>query len=314
MGILNITMQPTGLVGVNPGIIYINTTNTVDEVTTPGFLNPSKELGYFFDNSQMALVNTTTGTLFASVNVDTNGNVNLVSLTSPGTVKAETTSVNNHLVAYSGTTGELIKDSGIDYNTVVRNDILNDLSYTVTGSTPGFGAPLNSTVTSTNADLANAQLSSYYSEITLNGMSNAEIFSFRADATMTGISSTANSFLSTFYGQIELEGTQIDQTTIALFLGNFVGEPFAVPNAENIYHVFTKNATSLVPNAYDRRDGDATYFGVYANDTPSPQFYVTAGTGSGSAGKDSNCNAPFVITLTIGGNPCYIPVFTENSN
>lgn len=49
---------PTGLSGVNPSIVYIETNNDVPEITTPGFLNHLVQQGFIFNESMMALVST----------------------------------------------------------------------------------------------------------------------------------------------------------------------------------------------------------------------------------------------------------------
>ncbi len=58
MSVISIQTGVTGLAGVNPCIIYIDTTNTVAEVTTSGFLDGAKSEGFTFHSKQMALVST----------------------------------------------------------------------------------------------------------------------------------------------------------------------------------------------------------------------------------------------------------------
>ncbi len=58
MAIISIQNGEAGLSGVLPCFIYIETTNTVAEVTTAGFLDASKSQGFSFNNKQMALVST----------------------------------------------------------------------------------------------------------------------------------------------------------------------------------------------------------------------------------------------------------------
>ncbi|MES2218980.1 MAG: hypothetical protein V4501_11280 [Pseudomonadota bacterium] len=59
MAILNIqTQQPTGLAGVNPAFIYIETNDTLAEVLATGYLTDSALQGFVFLNSQSALVST----------------------------------------------------------------------------------------------------------------------------------------------------------------------------------------------------------------------------------------------------------------
>lgn len=58
MAILEITMGTTGLAGVEPRVIYINTNDTLATVTTLGYLNKAKQQGFAFQESDMACVST----------------------------------------------------------------------------------------------------------------------------------------------------------------------------------------------------------------------------------------------------------------
>lgn len=60
MSILNIVSYPTGVVGVNPSIVYIDTNDTMATVTTAGYLNEAVQNGFVFNESMMALVSTKT--------------------------------------------------------------------------------------------------------------------------------------------------------------------------------------------------------------------------------------------------------------
>lgn len=56
MSILNIVTQVSGLSGVTPRIIYIDTDDTLATVTTAGYLNKVQQLSYGLNESDMALV------------------------------------------------------------------------------------------------------------------------------------------------------------------------------------------------------------------------------------------------------------------
>lgn len=60
MAILNILIEETGLSGVLPRIVYIDTNSTLAQVTTAGFLNKAVSQGYQFNEKDMALVSTKT--------------------------------------------------------------------------------------------------------------------------------------------------------------------------------------------------------------------------------------------------------------
>lgn len=56
MAILNVVTSVTGLVGVNPRVVYIETNDTLATVTTAGYLNAAQANGASFKESDMALV------------------------------------------------------------------------------------------------------------------------------------------------------------------------------------------------------------------------------------------------------------------
>ena len=56
MAILNVVTSVTGLVGVTPRVIYIDTNDTLATVTTAGYLNAAQANGAGFKESDMALV------------------------------------------------------------------------------------------------------------------------------------------------------------------------------------------------------------------------------------------------------------------
>lgn len=53
-------MQPAGLVNVYPALVYIETDNTLAEITADGYLNSAVAMGNQFDERMMALVSTKT--------------------------------------------------------------------------------------------------------------------------------------------------------------------------------------------------------------------------------------------------------------
>ncbi len=56
---ISIQMGQVGLVGVTPNTFYVDTSNNIAAVTTSGFLDASKAMGYTYNSKQMAMVTTT---------------------------------------------------------------------------------------------------------------------------------------------------------------------------------------------------------------------------------------------------------------
>jgi hypothetical protein len=110
----NIKTEVTGLVGVLPKVVYIETNNTLAEVIATGFLNAAVKQGYSFSEYDMALVSTkatpsATDVSLAWLQVSISGsNVSLVSPSGPGSVALPT--IANHLAIYTNAAGALGED------------------------------------------------------------------------------------------------------------------------------------------------------------------------------------------------------------
>lgn len=114
MAILSITTDVTGLAGVNPRVVYIETNDTLATVTTAGYLNKSVQQGFVFQEDDMALVSTKTSpssttTQVGWLEVSKSGdNWSLVPAAAPGSVTLPT--IANHIATYTNVTGNLSED------------------------------------------------------------------------------------------------------------------------------------------------------------------------------------------------------------
>ncbi len=114
MPIQSITISETGLVNVNPSVIYIQTTDTYAQVTANGYLTLQKQAGFTFNNQQMALVTTSDdGVVWLTVQV-VGSVVSLISPDVPGETLLPT--IANHLIVATDTTGTLANLTGTAVN------------------------------------------------------------------------------------------------------------------------------------------------------------------------------------------------------
>jgi len=120
MAILNYQLQTIGQSGSLPAIIYINTNNTIAEVTAAGYLNPLVAQGNALNEQMIALVGTKTSPndIDSEVNwyrVDIAAGVySLVSTSAAGSVTLPT--IANHLAIYTNTGGVLSEDAATAIN------------------------------------------------------------------------------------------------------------------------------------------------------------------------------------------------------
>lgn len=113
MAILSVVSNPPGLVDVLPGIIYINTNDSLSTVLTAGYLNPYVPLyGNVFNENEIALVNTTNDVVFLNINIS-NGVISL-ELANSGDVVLPT--IVNHIATYTNVTGTIGEDAATAIN------------------------------------------------------------------------------------------------------------------------------------------------------------------------------------------------------
>jgi len=113
MAILSVVSNPPGLVDVLPGIIYINTNDSLSTVLTAGYLNPYVHLyGNVFNENEIALVNTTNDVVFLNINIS-NGVISL-ELANSGDVVLPT--IVNHIATYTNVTGTIGEDAATAIN------------------------------------------------------------------------------------------------------------------------------------------------------------------------------------------------------
>ncbi len=120
MPIKNITISSTGLSGVVPRVVYIDTTDTTAQVVAPGYLNLAVQNGTVFTEADMCLVATRPTPNSTAVTVGwlevshTGSNWSLVASNGPGGVVLPT--IANHLAVFTNTTGMLGEDAATAIN------------------------------------------------------------------------------------------------------------------------------------------------------------------------------------------------------
>jgi hypothetical protein len=115
MAILSIQIGETGLEGISPRVIYIDTNDTLSTVTAAGYLNKAVAQNFDFSESDMALVTTQASSTAAKevawLEVSlSGGNWSLVPANSPGEVVLPT--VANRLAYFTNTTGTITSAAG----------------------------------------------------------------------------------------------------------------------------------------------------------------------------------------------------------
>ena len=114
MAVLSVTTSTTGLVGVEPRVVYILTNNSTAEVLVTGYLNKVVEQkAYTFTNKDMALVYTTDGVQWMELEI-TATDISLKPAVAPGTVVLPVTA--GHIAAFVNTDGAIGDDPATAIN------------------------------------------------------------------------------------------------------------------------------------------------------------------------------------------------------
>lgn len=111
MSIKSITLGTTGSSGVVPREVFINSTATYSQVTTAGYLDTAKAMGFQFNETDFIFMAYNGGTAIFTPSI-TNGVITL--LPSSGEVILPVTT--NHIAVFSGTTGAIGDDAATAIN------------------------------------------------------------------------------------------------------------------------------------------------------------------------------------------------------
>ena len=309
MAILNIVTQTPGLVGVLPSPIYINTNDTLAEVTVTGYLNGVKGQGYSIAPKQFAHVYTTDyGVLPFQIDIS-GSNVSLIQMPNPGYVIVTLPVTNNHVAVFDGTTGK-IKDGGhylAEYVPIVgpSNTILNNAS-----TNPGEIASFEGSA-AFSANLTGGRVSGVSAGLGVKGLTGTQAYATFSRTTVQG-TTDPTSDVAGVYGQLDLSTATVNQTRIAPLFGDFGPAGATIVDARNIFGTAITNTSGITLAAQDYRYGDSAYYymGVAAS---TPQYLRTAGTSPGSAGDPTKCNASDVLIINIQGLEYWIPLFNSNA-
>ena len=163
MPLKKITFPPAGLVGVNPPVYYIETTDPLSTITTAGYLsaNSENQYGGLFRNGGLCCVSNTTNTVsWLVLSIAASGqitlseqiseaNVTSVALTAPAFLSvtgSPVTSAGTLALAYSGTALPVVNGG-----TGLTSTTANQLLYSSATSTVAGLATANSSVLVTSS-------------------------------------------------------------------------------------------------------------------------------------------------------------------
>lgn len=282
MGILSFVTDLPGQVGVTPRRPKIITTDSLVTVTTAGYLNNS-----------ILTVNNILSTdvidMVYSYNTTTN------------------TGTYIELLVSIGQTGVITL---INQNAVQVGPIT--IASSVSSTTPGTVRSVIGSMTETATVMTSGNLVGVRGSVTFVGASGGFLYGTQGKVTATGTLS-GSSWTTGIFGQLDISSTTINAGQTAAIWGDYGTSSGTISDATGMRGVSMTNTTAAVLNAQDYRYGNATYLQELTGAGGTLNYYLAAGTASGSAGNSTHCAAQQVIRVQINGVAAYIPIFTQNT-
>lgn len=237
MAILQITTNVTGLAGVSPRIIYLETSDTIVQVTTTGYLNDAVHQGYIFYTTDIALVSTRSTPTADPIGefyqvTHTSGNWSLELLPSSGGVNPGT----ENDLAYYATTGSYVSPLTTANSSMLR---------TTSAGVPGWsGAMTNGQlmIGSTGATPTPATLTAGSGIQITNGAGSISITSTDSGMEWEGIAGTSQPADNNMGYVVQNAG----QTTITLPATSVLGDRIAVQGLGAAGWILTANAGQTI--------------------------------------------------------------------
>lgn len=312
MGIKQVTTNITGLTGIEPHIIYVTTDDSLDTVTTAGYLNSARALGYTFDASDLAALTYVEGGVDVSqfFRLSFSGTtITLIPLNSDVTLPT----VSDDLVSFSDADGG-IEDSGIAKSTVILNSVAagQTIVGTTSSATPGTIRALRGQMTGSATVMTSGNLVGVRGEVDCVGASGGFLYGAQGKVIPTGTLS-GSVWVAGIFGQFDVSAATINAGQCAAIWGDWGTTGATATDLTGCRGFAFTNTTANVLNAQDYRYGNATYLLELAGAGGTLNYYASAGTASGSAGNSTHCAAQQVIKVEINGSAAYIPVFTQNT-
>lgn len=318
MGIINVTPVQTGLVGVLPSVAYINTTDTIAEVVTTGYLNKEVANGLQISLPCIAAVSTVASPGAAPVvgwfQVSHSGtNWSLVAPSGTATVTLPT--VANQLPIFTDTIGTMA-DSGVLYTSLILNSSTGgqSIASTTASATPGTVRSLKGLMTGSATTMTSGNLVGVRGEVDYVGASGGFLYGVQGKIIPTGTVS-GSSWNAGVFGQLDISAATINAGQMAPIWGDYGATSHTLTNQTGLYGIAMTNTTAAVLAGQLYLYGGATNLMLLNTNAglSGATYFVAAGTSAGSAGDTSKCNATEVLTISVNGTTYYIPLFAQNS-
>jgi len=282
MPIISVTNNPTGLIGVSPNLVFIDTNDSPATVTGSGYLTNVIKEGILTINtnesvsggslhitcSNIALVNTTSGPIWYAISISGTSPNFIYSLTSP---------------AVSGPS------------------VVTD---TTTSATPGTIRAFTGAMTGTATTMTSGNLVGVRGSVNYVGASGGFLYGVQGKLIPTGTLS-GSSWNAAVFGQLDISAATINAGQTATLWGDYGTSSHTLTDRTGMYGIAMTNTTAAVLAGQIYLFGGATNLLLLnTNSGGVGATYVTAGGGGAPGGTIKK------LAISIDGTTYYLVAST----
>lgn len=318
MPIISVTAGQTGLVGVLPSVSYINTSDTVAQVTTTGYLNKEVANGLQFSLPAIAAVatqvNPTTAPVVAWYQVI--HSAPNWSLQGPieGSIALPSAEifVGNSLgvaapVAMTGAVA--ITNAGV---TSLVAPI--SMSGTTASATPGTIRAFVSIMNGTATTMTSGNIVGVRGAVQYVGASGGFVYGVQGKIIPTGTLS-GSSWNAGLFGQLDISGATVNAGQMAPIWGDYGATSGTLTNQTGLYGIAMTNTTAAVLAGQLYLYGGATNLMLLSTNAglSGVTYFKNAGVSAGSWGNATPPTPTKVLQISVDGVLYYLPLVAQNT-
>lgn len=187
-----------------------------------------------------------------------------------------------------------------------------DNAVSVSSATPGTVRSITGEITNTSLTMTSGNLTGVRGAVTTVASSNVSAgFLYGVQGKMiVGGTLSGSVWAPAVFGQLDISAATLSGGQIACLWGD-AGTSGATATVANFNMIRLTNTTNTTANAMISSYGKASFW--MDGQLNGSAWYATSGTGAGSAGDTTKCNAPKVLKGQMDGVAIFIPVFLQNT-
>lgn len=276
MSIIQITTNFAGQVDVHPRLVRVVSSDDFDTITGVNYL-----AGHGIISTDFVCVSYSDGQAIFTPIIDASGNITL---------------------------SQQPQEDGLTTTSTAGQTT----SVTANSATPGTIRALTGAIQDNATPMTSGNLVGLRGEVTNPAakiVSGGFLYGVQGKAIVQGTLS-GSSWTAAIFGQLNIDTATLSGGQIACLWGDAgTTGPASVIAAANMVRL--TNTTPTTFNAILSAYGKASFY--FDGQLNGSAWFANAGTGAGSAGDTTKCNATKVLAIQIDGVPYWVPAFAQNT-